>query len=73
MDTMGGMDASVVVEYLRRLDERRQSLAAEIEDDVAPYRGLSADERGRILESVCRDAWAILSSRPDYAPSGAAW
>lgn len=37
-----------------------------MEDDVAPLRGLSLDERGKILESVCRDAMVILRSRPDF-------
>lgn len=38
----------------------------EIEDDIAPLRGLTLEERGRILESVCRDAMAILEGRPDF-------
>jgi hypothetical protein len=37
----------------------------EVERDVAPYRDLSLEERGRILEAVCRDSAAILASRPD--------
>ncbi len=53
--------------WVKRLDARRRSLAEEIEEDVAPLRGLSRDERGRILESVCRDAMAILEARPDFA------
>lgn len=36
-----------------------------VEADVAEYRGKSLEERGRDIESVCRDAAAILSSRPD--------
>jgi hypothetical protein len=60
------MAADVAAKYLKRLDERRASLSAEIEDDIAPLRGLSLDERGQILESVCRDAMAILRARPDF-------
>jgi hypothetical protein len=52
--------------FLRRLEQRRSSLREEIEDDIAPLRGLSLDERGKILESVCRDAMAILRARPDF-------
>lgn len=51
--------------FLQSLAERRRSLKDEVEDDVAPLRGLSLEERGRILESVCRDAMAILRARPD--------
>jgi hypothetical protein len=50
---------------LKALDERRRSLAEEVEDDVAMLRPLSLEERGKILESVCRDAMAILRARPD--------
>ncbi len=52
--------------YLANLDARRGSLRDEVEDDVAPLRGRSLEERARILESVCRDAWAILRARSDF-------
>lgn len=39
----------------------------EVEDDVAPLRALSLEERGKIVESVCRDAMAIMRARPDFA------
>lgn len=51
--------------YLEALEGRRRTLRDEVEDDVAMLRGLSLEERGRILESVCRDAMAILRARPD--------
>ncbi|MCU0700684.1 MAG: hypothetical protein MUC96_29590 [Myxococcaceae bacterium] len=51
--------------FLERLDRQRRTLAEEVEDDVAPLRGLSTEERGRVLASVCRDAMAILRARPD--------
>jgi hypothetical protein len=43
-----------------------RSLRDEVEEDVAPLRGLSLAERGKIVESVCRDAMAILRARPDF-------
>jgi hypothetical protein len=45
---------------------RPRSLRDEVEEDVAPLRGLTLDERGKILESVCRDAMAILRGREDF-------
>lgn len=60
------MSGDRAANFLKRLDERRRSLREEIEDDVAPLRGLSLDERGKLLESVCRDAMAILRARPDF-------
>ena len=43
-----------------------RTLREEVEDDIAPLRGLSLAERGKIVESVCRDAVAILKARPDF-------
>jgi hypothetical protein len=60
------MAADRAANFLKRLDQGRSSLRAEIEDDIAPLRSLSLEERGKILESVCRDAMAILSARPDF-------
>lgn len=60
------MSADRTANFLRRLEERRRSLSEEIEDDIAPIRGLTLEERGKILESVCRDAMAILRARPDF-------
>jgi len=34
-------------------------------EDVAPYRGMSLEEKGRAVEAVCRSAAAILTARPD--------
>jgi hypothetical protein len=53
--------------FLQNLESRRASLREEIEDDIAPLRDLNLEERGRILESVYRDAMAILRARPDFA------
>ena len=58
--------------FLQHLDQRRRSLKDEVEDDVAALRGLSIEERGKILESVCRDAMAIITARPDSAKALAA-
>ena len=59
------MGHPAATKFLANLAERRRSLRDEVEDDVADLRELSLDERGRILESVCRDAVAILRARPD--------
>ena len=53
--------------FLERLERQRRTLAEEVEDDVAPLRGLSVKERGEVLASVCRDTMAILRARPDGA------
>jgi hypothetical protein len=52
--------------YLEQLEARRRSLRDEVEDDVANLRGLTLELRGKIVESVCRDAMAILEARPDF-------
>lgn len=52
--------------FLDRLDAQRATLRDEVEDDVRFTRDLTPDERGKILESVCRDAMAILQARPDF-------
>jgi len=53
--------------YVARLDAARaRSRAEQLEDDVAAYRGLTPAERAHTVESVCRSAWQILKSRPDF-------
>jgi hypothetical protein len=51
--------------YLARLDASRRTLAHEVEDDVAPVRALTMQERGEWIASACRSTWDILRSRPD--------
>ena len=51
--------------YVAELDARRRTLLDEVEDDVAPVRGLTLRERGDWLASACRSAWDILRARPD--------
>jgi hypothetical protein len=51
--------------YVEELDRRRRTLAAELEDEVAPVRHLSLEKRGEWVASACRGAWAILRSRAD--------
>jgi hypothetical protein len=58
-------DNTRVGRYLAQLDRQRETLAAELEDEIAPLRHLSMAERGRWIASVCRSAWAILRARPD--------
>jgi hypothetical protein len=57
------MSRAEVSRFLSRLDEQRRD---EVENDVGSLRGLTLEERGRIVESVCRDAMAILRARPDF-------
>ena len=56
---------SAAERFLQHLEAQRRTLKDEVEADVAPLRELSLAERGRVLESVCRDAMAILRARPD--------
>ena len=58
--------------FLAHLDECRRTRRDEVEDDIAPLRSLTLEERGKILESVCRDAMAILRARRDFAQAMAA-
>ena len=60
------MSADRAARFLEHLTARRSSLREEIEDDLSSVRGLSLEERGKLLESVCRDAMAILRGRPDF-------
>ena len=60
------MSAERAAHFLQHLAERRSSLREEIEDDISGLRGMSLEVRGKLLESVCRDAMAILHGRPDF-------
>ena len=51
--------------YVAQLDARRRTLADEVEDDVAPVRGLTLRDRGEWIASACRSTWDILRSRAD--------
>ena len=51
--------------YVAQLDARRRTLADEVEDDVAPVRGLTLHERGEWIASACRSTWDILRARAD--------
>jgi hypothetical protein len=53
--------------YVERLDRQRASLALELEEEIAALRGLTLEERGSWVASVCRSAWSILRSRGDLA------
>ena len=61
-----GVATDRAANFLEHLAARRRTLREEIEEDVAPLRGLSLAERGRLVESVCRDAMAILRGRQDF-------
>ncbi len=52
--------------YVERLDRSlARPLAEQLEDEVGPYRGLTMQQRARVLEGLCRAAWVVLSTRPD--------
>ena len=52
--------------FIERIRAISRSPLMEVEADVAPMRGLSLEERGERLVAVCRAAWAVLRSRPDF-------
>lgn len=54
-----------VQRFVERLDQRRSSLAAELEETLVLARGLTPGERDRDLVAVVRAGWEILMSRPD--------
>jgi hypothetical protein len=49
------------------LDERYGTLAAEVEEDVADYRHLTAAQDDVVVRAAARSAMQILRSRPDFA------
>lgn len=51
--------------YVSRLDAARASLVDEVEADVAQYRGLTMEQRGRIVADLADMAWRIIQTRPD--------
>lgn len=53
-------------EYVKRLDARYDSLAAEVEEDVRDYRGLTPEQNDAIVAALARSAMEILRSRPDF-------
>ena len=53
--------------YVARLDAARDTLARELEDEIAPLRGLSLEERARWVAGACAAAWTIARTRPDFA------
>ncbi len=60
------MDEARKRRYIEALREMQRSPQRSIEAEVASSRGLSSEERGQRLVAVCRAAWAILRSRPDF-------
>lgn len=55
-----------VRKYVERLDRaRRRPLAEQLEDDLAPLRGISFEERARLIKAVCAAASKLIESRPD--------
>lgn len=64
---MGNSGRVRTAAFVARLDRARDTLANEVEPDVAPVRQLSLDERGDWVARACASAWAILRARPDKA------
>jgi hypothetical protein len=54
-------------QFVKKLDARYASLAAEVEEDVADYRQLTPDENDAVVSGLARSAMEILRSRPDFA------
>ena len=61
---MQGDRKARVIEAFRRIAQSPQTA---IEAEVAPMRNLSPQEHGERLVAVCRAAWAVLRSRPDFS------
>jgi hypothetical protein len=52
--------------YVARLDRARQRpLADQLEDDLAPLRDLTLEERAQVVKAVCSAARRIIDARPD--------
>jgi hypothetical protein len=60
------MDDARKRRYIEALREMQRSPLNSIEAEVASSRGLSPEEREKRLAAVCRAAWAVLRSRPDF-------
>ena len=60
--TMTSMTDQSLPESLRRRDDR-----AAIQEDIAPYRGTSVEQRSVILSALCRLAAEQIAARPDAA------
>src|SRR4051794_35054705 len=58
---MSGVADDRIRRWVAQLDARRSSLAAEVDDDVVPVRGLTLQERGEWIASACLSEWDILS------------
>ncbi len=52
-------------EYVRRLDARYRSLRDEVEEDVAPIRGLAPEEIDRRLGALIRSSSEALAALPE--------
>lgn len=60
------MDDARKCHYIEILRKAQRSPLDSLEAEVASSRGLSPEERGKCLVAVCRAAWAVLRSRPDF-------
>jgi hypothetical protein len=53
--------------YVTALGARWPSRAAEIEEDVSDYRGLSPEQNDAVVAGLARSTLEILRGRPDFA------
>lgn len=53
-------------EFVKKLNARYPSLADEVEDDIADYRGLSPEQNDAVVTGLARSAMEILRNRPDF-------
>lgn len=53
--------------FVRALDARFATLASEVEEDVADYRGLTPEQNDAVVSSLARSALEILRARADFA------
>ncbi len=66
---MDAAERERVRQYVARLDRQRETLATELEAELAPVRRLSLTERGQWVADVCAAAAAIVAARPGRSPA----
>jgi len=52
--------------FVRALDARYSTLAAEVEEDIADYRALTPEQDDAVVRGLSRSAMEILRGRSDF-------
>jgi hypothetical protein len=52
--------------FVRALDLRYSTLAAEVEEDVSDYRTLTPEQNDAVVSGLSRSAMEVLRSRDDF-------